>query len=88
MVVDERVEFDGLVGVQSWDMLGVGDDLLLGGCGVGDLLLDYPLPGDVFVKGYGLLEDKSNEDSLAAPREHSSVNRLRTASVMSSLAAP
>ena len=59
--MDEQVELDGLGGVQSWDMLGVGGDLLLGGCGVGDVLLDYPLPRDVFVKGYGLHEDdKSN----------------------------
>ena len=63
MAVDEQVEFAGLVGVQSWDMLGVGGDLLLSDCGVEDVLLDYPLPRDVFVEGYGLLEDdNSNEE--------------------------
>ena len=44
-------------------MHGVSGDLLLSGCGVGDVLLYYPLPRDIFVKGYGLLkDDKSNEE--------------------------
>ena len=57
MAMDEQVEFGSSVGVQSWDMLGVSGNLLLGSWGVEDVLLDYPLPGDIFVKTYGLFGD-------------------------------
>ena len=47
MAVDQPVEFDGLVGLQPFcsadcDMQdqGLGGDLLLGGCGSGDVVLD------------------------------------------------
>ena len=78
MAVDQSVEFDGLVGLQPFcsadcDMLdqGFGGDLLLGGCGSGDVVLDYPAPRDVFVKGYGLLGDEERipeEQSGSAPK--------------------
>ena len=65
MAVDQSVELDGLVGLQPFcsadcDMQdqGFGGDLLLGGCGSGDVVLDYPAPRDVFVKGYGLFGDE------------------------------
>ena len=61
MAVDQPVVFDGIQPFCS-DMLGVDGDLLYGSCTAGDLLLDYPRPGDEFLKGYGLLgDDQSNE---------------------------
>ena len=78
MAVDQSVEFDGLVGLQPFcsadcDMLDqdVGGDLLLGGCGSGDVVLDYPAPRDVVVKGYGLLGEEERipeEQSSSAPK--------------------
>ena len=55
--MDQPVAFDPFCS----DMLGIGGDVLLGGCGAGDVLLDYPRPGDAFLKGYGLL---GNDQSL------------------------
>ena len=49
MAVDQSVEFDGLVGLQPFCSVdcnmhmqdqGLGGDLLLGGCGSGDVVLD------------------------------------------------